>query len=132
MPDDGKIGEAAADETKRTAEQMQRAGDRVADQTARAGEAMKQSGQKMAEGGSALSVKMLDQAETNTQQAFAAMRAAAEAKDLTEVMKIQGDYLREQGSRSVAQMREISELIMQFGRDAVAPLKGGMGGEPPR
>ncbi|MGJ3626035.1 phasin family protein [Sphingomonas sp. MMS24-JH45] len=66
---------------------------------------------------------MIDQAESNTHEAFAAMRAAAQAKDLSEVMKIQGDYLREQSKRSMDQAREIGELIMQFGRDAVQPLK---------
>jgi len=90
-----------------------------------AGEAMQASGQKMAEGGSTLGVKIIEQAETNAQEAFAAMRAAAQAKDLSEVMRIQTDYLRDQGSRSMAQAREMGELIMQFGRDAVAPLKGG-------
>jgi hypothetical protein len=40
------------------------------------------------------------------------------------VMKIQGDFLRDQGTRSMGQAREIGELIMQFGRDAVAPLRG--------
>jgi hypothetical protein len=55
------------------------------------------------------------------------MRAAASAKDLSEVMKIQGDFLRDQGSRSMSQAREIGELIMQFGRDAVAPLRGDKG-----
>ena len=89
------------------------------------GEAMQASGRKMAEGGSAVGVKMIEQAEENAQQAFAAMRAAAQAKDLTEVMKIQSEYLRDQGSRSMAQAREMGELIMQFGRDAVAPMKGG-------
>ena len=88
---------------------------------------MQASGQKMAEGGSALGVKMIEQAEANAQEAFNAMRAAAQAKDLAEVMKIQGDYLREQGNRSMAQAREMGELIMQFGRDAVAPLKGSNG-----
>ena len=99
--------------------------DKVVDPAKRAGEKMKASGQKMAEGGSTIGVKMIDQAETNAQEAFAAMRRAAHAKDLTEVMKIQGDYLRDQGQRSMTQAREIGELIMQFGRDAVAPLKGG-------
>lgn len=91
----------------------------------KAGEAMRASGAKVAEGGSAIGAKMIDQAEQNAREAFAAMRAAAGAKDLSEVMKIQGDYLREQGSRSMGQAREMGELIMQFGRDAVAPLRGG-------
>ncbi len=97
--------------------------EKVVDPAKRAGEAMKESGQKIAEGGSTIGMKMIDQAEQNAREAFAAMREAAKAKDLADVMKIQGDYLREQGSRGVAQAREIGELIVQFGRDAVAPLK---------
>lgn len=99
--------------------------DRVVEPAKRAGEAMKESGQKIAEGGSTIGRKMIDQAEQNAHEAFAAMRAAADAKDISQVMKIQGDYLREQSTRSMAQAREIGELIMQFGRDAVAPLRGG-------
>lgn len=98
--------------------------ERVVEPAKRAGEAMKESGHKMAEGGSTIGVKMIDQAESNAREAFAAMRDAAKAKDLSEVMKIQGDYLRDQGQRSMTQAREIGELIMQFGRDAVAPLRG--------
>ncbi len=103
---------------------------KVVEPAQRAGEAMKASGQKMAEGGSTIGVKMIDQAEQNAREAFNAMREAASAKDLSEVMRIQGDYLREQSTRSMSQAREIGELIMQFGRDAVAPLRpGGQGGE---
>jgi len=99
--------------------------ERIVEPAKRAGEAMKESGQKLAEGGSTIGTKMIDQAEQNAREAFAAMREAAAAKDISQVMKIQGDYLREQGTRSMAQAREIGELIMPFGRDAVAPLRGG-------
>lgn len=98
--------------------------EKIVDPAKKAGEAMRASGAKMAEGGSTVGMKMIDQAETNAREAFAAMRAAAGAKDLSEVMKIQGEFLREQGSRSMSHAREIGELIMQFGREAVAPLKG--------
>ena len=98
--------------------------DKVIDPMKRAGEAMKASGEKVAEGSSAMGLKVIDQAEQNAREAFAAMRAAAGAKDLTQVMKIQSDYLREQGSRSMAQAREIGELIMQFGRESTAPFRG--------
>ncbi len=91
----------------------------------RAGEAMRASGQKMADNSSSLGIAMIDQAQTNAEQAFAAMRAAAQAKDLGDVMRIQGDYLREQSQRSMNQAREIGELIMKFGREAVAPMQGG-------
>ena len=98
--------------------------EKIVDPAKKAGEAMKASGGKVAEGGATVSMKLIDQAENNARQAFAALRAAAAAKDLSEVMKVQGDYLRDQGSRSMTQAREIGELIMQIGRDAVQPLKG--------
>lgn len=99
--------------------------DTIIDPARKAGEALRDAGSKMAESSATVGVRMLDQAEANTREAFAAMRAAAAAKDLSEVMKIQGDFLREQSSRSVGQAREISELILQFGRDAVSAARGG-------
>lgn len=95
----------------------------VVDPAKRAGEAMKASGEKIAEGGATIGKTMIDQAEQNAREAFAAMRESANAKDMAEVMRIQGEYLREQGQRSMTQAREIGELIMRFGRDAVTPLK---------
>jgi phasin family protein len=98
--------------------------ERFTDSLKGAGEAMKASGQKIAEGGSVVTLKMLDQAETNAREAFSAMRAAASAKDLSDVMRIQTDFLREQGNRSMSQAREIGELIVQFGRDAIGAARG--------
>jgi len=116
---------AATDRVREGAEKARRTfQDNVVDPAQRAGEAMKASGRKIAEKGASVGVKMIDQAETNAREAFAAMREAASAKDLSEVMKIQGEYLRDQSQRGMAQAREIGELIMQFGRDAVAPLRG--------
>ncbi|MGE7206362.1 phasin family protein [Sphingomonas sp. NPDC019816] len=89
-----------------------------------AGEAMQASGQKMAESGSAVTLKMLEQAETNTREAFSAMRQAASARDLSDVMRIQTDFIRDQGNRSMSQAREIGEMIVQFGRDAVGAARG--------
>lgn len=99
--------------------------EKVVDPARRAGEAMKESGGKIAEGGATIGKAMIDQAEQNAREAFAAMREAASASDLTQVMKIQGDYLREQSQRSMSQAREIGEMIMKFGKDAVAPLRDG-------
>jgi hypothetical protein len=100
-------------------------GERVIDPAKRAGEAMRTSGKKLAEGNAEIGLKMLDQAEQNVQQAFAAMRAAAKAKDLSEVMKIQAEFLREQSERSMEQAKEIGELIAHVGREAVSPLRPG-------
>jgi hypothetical protein len=95
-------------------------GDRLKD----AGEALKVPGAKAAEHGSAISVAVIDHAEANAREAFNAMRAAAQAKSLGEVMQIQSDYIRDQGSRSMTQIREVGELIAKFGREAMAPLTG--------
>jgi hypothetical protein len=90
-----------------------------------AGEAMRNSGAKAAEGTAAVSLKLIDQAEENARQAFAAMRQAAQSSSLTDVMKVQSEFLREQSNRSMSQAREIGELIMRFGREAMAPMTGG-------
>lgn len=119
---------AAADAAKRAAagaaKVRETIKDRVVEPAKKAGEKMRESGTKIAKGNAAVNMKMIDQAEANMREAFAAMRAAAKAKDLTEVMKVQGDYLREQGARSMTQAREIGDLIMQIGKEAVAPLRG--------
>lgn len=91
---------------------------------AAATERMHAAGSAMTENGSQLGMTILSQAEANTQEAFRAMRAAAQASDLNEVMRIQSDYLREQGARSMAQAREVSEMIAQFGRNAVGQMTG--------
>ena len=112
-------------DTKKTTDTMKDTiNEKIVDPARKAGEAMRQSGAKVAEGGSTVSMKLIDQAEQNAREAFAALRAAAAAKDLSDVMKVQGEYLKEQSSRSLAQAREIGELIVKIGRESVAPLTG--------
>jgi hypothetical protein len=125
----GAKPETPKSSTDRFREGVQKArdalGERVIDPAKRAGEAMRVSSKKLAEGNAEIGLKMLDQAEQNVQQAFAAMRAAAKAKDLSEVMKIQAEFLREQSERSMEQAKEIGELIAHVGREAVTPLRPG-------
>lgn len=82
----------------------------------------RQTGEKIVESGAQIGTRLIDQAEENARQAFAAMRAAAGAKDLSQVMQIQGDYLRDQGSRAMTQAREIGDMIVSFGREAVSSV----------
>lgn len=89
-----------------------------------AGEAVKEGATKAAENSAALSMKVIDHAEENTRQAFAALRAAAKAGGITDLMKVQSDYVRDQGTRSMAQVREIGEMIASFGREAMSGLSG--------
>lgn len=96
----------------------------MTDRVKAAGEKMRASGEKFAERGSELGMKLLDQAEQNTREAFNAMRAAAKSRDVSEVMHVQGEYLREQGARSMAQAREVAEMIANFGREAIGRMTG--------
>ena len=89
-----------------------------------AGEAVKEGASKAAENSAALSMKVIDHAEENTRQNFAALRAAAKAGGITDLMKVQSDYVRDQGTRSMAQVREIGEMIASFGREAMSGLSG--------
>ena len=89
-----------------------------------AGDAIKDGTAKAAENSAALGMKVIDHAEENTREAFAALRAAAQANGLPELMKVQADFVREQSNRSMAQVREIGELIAQFGREAMSGLSG--------
>lgn len=95
--------------------------DQVTGPLKNAGEAIKNAGAKAVENSQAINLKVLDQAEQNARDAFAAMRAAAGAKSLSEVMEIQGNFIREQSSRGMDQVREIGELIAKFGREAMSP-----------
>ncbi len=125
-----KAAKRAKDATDRAAKAAKEATDRVAagaksaaERVESVGENVRKSGEKIAKQGSAVSLKVIEHAEANTREAFAALRAAAEAANPAEVAKIQGDYLRQQGARSLAHAREIGELIMQFGRNAVGTDK---------
>lgn len=110
---------AQDDSDPATAEGM--AGDGLHEATRR----MQAAGTAAAEDGAQLGLKMLSQAEANMQEAFRAMRAAAQASDIAEVMRIQSDYLRDQGSRSMAQAREIAEMIAQLGRGSIGRMTSG-------
>jgi hypothetical protein len=87
-----------------------------------ASEALRGAGSKAAENTSAMSLTMIEHAEQNTREAFAAMRSAAQVSSLADLMKVQGDYVREQSGRSVEQARQIGDLITRFGREVMAPL----------
>ncbi len=115
----------ATDRMRDAGEQARTAfNDRVVEPARRAGEALREGGQKIAQNNQQIGLKMIDQAEQNAREAFNAMRKAAQATDLSSVMQIQGEYMREQGGRAMAQAREIGELIAQFGRDAVGAIRG--------
>ncbi len=86
----------------------------------KAGKSIKDATTKAANNAAALNNKVIDHAEENTRAAFAAMRSAASVKSVTDLAKVQTDYVKEQGARSMTQVKEVGDLIAQFGRDTMA------------
>src|SRR3712207_5286787 len=104
-----------ADETKTKPDAG--AVDRVMEPIREAGEALRQARQRASEHNETISLRLIDFAERNMTDTLEALRAAARAKDLGEVLNIQGNFLREQLTRSVDQFREIAEMMSAAGRD---------------
>ena len=94
--------------------------EKAAETVKKAGKSIKEATTKAAGNAAALNNKVIDHAEENTRAAFAAMRSAASVKSVSELAKIQTDFVKEQGARSMTQVKEVGDLIAQFGRDAMA------------
>lgn len=94
--------------------------EKAAETVKKAGKSMKEATTKAASNATALNSKVIDHAEENTRAAFAAMRSAASVKSVRELAKIQSEFVKDQGARSMTQVREVGDLIAQFGRDAMA------------
>lgn len=123
----GKKSEAKAEKpeaAKKAKSAIRNAGEKVAETLQNAGATMREAASDAAESTAKINVTVIDQVEANTRAAFAAMRAAAGAKSITEVVAVQRDYVKEQGERSVKQAREIGDMIAQFGRSAVSQMTG--------
>ena len=88
-----------------------------------AGERLRTAGERLAENNRAINLRLIEQAEENTREAFKALRAAAQASTLKDVASIRAQYVRDQGKRQVSHMREVGELISRFGREALTPAK---------
>ncbi len=97
--------------------------EKVTDGVKKAGKSLKEATEKAAVNAAALNGKVIDHAEANTRAAFSAMRSAANVKSVQDLAKIQADFVKKQSARSMTQVREVGELIAQFGRDAVAALR---------
>ncbi len=87
------------------------------------GDKLRGAGERLNENSRAINLRMIEQAEENAREAFRAMREAAQATSLKDVADVQARYLRDQGKRGADHMREIGELIVRFGREAVTPEK---------
>lgn len=94
--------------------------EKAAETVKKAGKSIKEATEKAASNAAALNGKIIDHAEENTRAAFSAMRSAGTVKSLEELAKIQAAFVKEQSARSMTHVREVGDLIAQFGRDAMA------------
>jgi hypothetical protein len=118
---------AAAPKAKPTAPKAKpaaKAAEKMAEPIRKAGKMLRDGAERATKNSAAISAKVIDQAEANAQQAFAAMRAAADAKSLSDILKIQSGFVKSQSARSAAHVKEVGEMIARFGRDAVEQMRG--------
>lgn len=78
-------------------------------------EALNRAREQAKEHNEAVSGRLIDYAQSNLNDTLEALRAAASAKDVTEVLTIQGNFLRDQMTRSMEQFRELGELFKSKG-----------------
>jgi hypothetical protein len=98
--------------------------EKVASAAAKAGQTLRESATKAMKNTAKLNSKVIDHAEANAKEAFSTMRKVAGAGSVQDVVKIQAQFVREQGARSASQVREIGDMIASFGRDALAAMRG--------
>ena len=98
--------------------------DQITEPMKKAGKAVKDTAAKVGANTAAVNVKVIDHAETNAREAFAAMRAAASVGTVKDLVKIQSDYVKDQSKRSMDQAKEVGELIASFGRSAMESMRG--------
>jgi len=100
------------------------AAERVAAPIKKAGKSIRESATKAVANTVAINTTVIDHAEANAHEAFAALRKVASAKTVQEVVKVQTEFVKAQSARSTAQVREVGEMIASFGRDAISMLRG--------
>jgi phasin family protein len=89
------------------------------DAVKKAGKSLKEAASKAGENAFALNGKVIDHAEANTRAAFAALRSAANVKSVQELAQIQSEFVKEAAARSQSQIKEVGEMITNFGKDAM-------------
>lgn len=89
----------------------------------KAGKKMRATAEHAMANAAKLNARVIDHAEENAKEAFSALRKIATSKDVKDIVKIQTSFVKEQSARSVAQVKEVGEMIASFGRMAVEGLK---------
>lgn len=94
--------------------------DKATEAVKQAGKSIQDAASKAGDNATILNAKVIDHVEENTRAAFTALRTAASVKSVQELAQLQSEFVKEAAARSQAQIKEVSELITRFGRDAMA------------
>lgn len=119
-----KAKPAAAAKASPKPKKEKSAAERIAEPIKKATQSMRDSATQAMANTAALNSKVIDHAETNAKEAFAALRKVAGAKSVQDVVKVQTEFVKQQGARSAAHVREVGELIASFGREAFNTMRG--------
>ncbi len=125
-----KAEKAAKSASKTASKAKKRVEAAVHDAVEDAGNAVEKAGKKIREtaehamnNAAALNARVIDHAEENAKEAFAALRKIATSKDVKDIVQVQTAFVKEQSARSVAQVKEVGDMIAAFGRTAIDGLR---------
>ena len=86
---------------------------------------MEQRGETMRAGAKDISARAMSYAEKNVQASLDYAQSLLHAKDLTEVMRLHGDYVQAQMRSLAEQASELGQIVGRAAMDAAKPKNGG-------
>jgi hypothetical protein len=95
---------------------------RVQDGLRDAGEAFREAGEAFGHEGRKVALKLVDNAQDNITWSFDALRETLEAETFADAVKIQQHAVTELFRRSIAQIREVSEIVGHSSTKTMKPL----------
>lgn len=97
---------------------------RIQDGFKEAGAALAESGSIMDEKRREILMTLIENAQTNADATFTALREVMEAESVSESLRIQRDALRDGIERNLSQVRDVASLTAQSGRESIEPVTG--------
>jgi len=115
--------EAARDLAEKTVAQTREAYDRSKEALEAGVDAMEKSFDAAGQGAAALNRKIIDIGQRNLNSGFDLAKSLAGAKNLAEILELQGGYWRNQFGTLTAQAEELRALSIKVAADTAEPIK---------
>lgn len=120
---DKAFPEAARDLAEKTVAQTREAYDRSKEALDAGVDAMEKSFDAVGQGAAALNRKIIDIAQRNLNSGFDLAKSLAGAKNLAEILELQGAHWRKQFGTLAAQAEEVRALSTKVAADTAEPIK---------